>query len=634
MKQKKNKFGTIADVMQAALQNPNAFSSSSSSSRRATNAAVSSSANGRREVNANGRYIDIGSRTKGRRTRKKVERPRQQYVYAGQRRISSSGTDTGAEATIITNTGGGAPRRGNSMPNENITGDYYDDVYEDDYDDEFDTYEDRTGEPRSSSNNSRQPIISHSHPLSQQQQLQQTKERTARMEYLISLGLSDPYSSQIADAIVGDGPEEVPQIVETIRLPPKTTSDTAVSADSGELSAITAATTASTNSYAYILYKPVGWSILGDKKSKKQKNEDTDIENEDGGVGVGVGATIAEASQDRRVGSKMSTARRVKAYDEQLDDFTYVEYNEEDVLAAMTPAERAELMMEGGLDLDDLSADAVRDTLSGAEWDDDGNESEGIATKRKKMKQKKDSIASSAQPVEGSAPQRRSTQKANLETIARPSLVNWLKEYKANEGTPIKGGKYWIALAGATEIDDSGLVLLCPRDRVDSVNVEESSYVAVVGNGKKLTSRSRLVKSIRSGSSGSSSIAGKEVCDTSLVKIDILSRLKKWREDDPVASVSLTFPMGISTCNHAVLLCQDRFGDGVRGDATTDPLDRRSPRRLVHCTSLLASSSSSALSLGVASKSGMVDPTTLPDDIASYANRRDGSSFSSGGSLV
>ena len=59
-----------------------------------------------------------------------------------------------------------------------------------------------------------------------------------------------------------------------------------------------------------------------------------------------------------------------------------------------------------------------------------------------------------------------------------------------------------------------------------------------------------------------------------------------------------------------------------------DSLDRRSPRRMVHCTSLSASSSSSS---GDASKSDdAVVPTSLPDDIASYANRRDGSSFSSG----
>lgn len=608
---KKNKFGTIADVMQAALRDPNAFSSSSSSNNSA-NSAVSNSANGRREVNANGRYIDIGSGNKGRRTRKRVDRPRQQYVYAGQRR-----TGTGNDAIGGASGGGGGGgstyrSRSDAFAEFSNHEDYYDD-------DEYDA-EERTTTTTTTTTTS---VGTHSNSVSSQQQ---AKERAARMEYLISLGLSDPYNSQVADALVGDGPEEVPHIVDTIRLPFINGQGAEMNDDDDvERSTTEETSTTASNSYAYILYKPVGWSILGDKK-KKRNDEST---ANDDGAGSSPSVTedgLSNQPQQRRV--PMTKTRRVKAYDEQLDDFTFVEYNEEDVLAAMTPSERAELMMDGGFQLDDLSADAVRDALSGAEWDDGDDDYDSVskasAKKRMKMKQKKDTSASTAQ-VEDSTPLRRSTQKANLETISRPSLVNWLKEYKANEGTPIKGGKYWIALTGATEIDDSGLVLLCPRDRVDAINVEESSYVAVVGNGKKVTSRSRLLKAIRS---SSSSVVGKEACDTSHARVDILSRLKKWREDDPIATVSLTFPVGISTCNHAVLVCQDRFGDGVRGDAMADPLDRRSPRRLVHCTSLSVSSTSPSSD---ASKSDdEVDPTSLPDDIASYANRRDGSSFSSG----
>ncbi len=608
-KTKRNKFGTIADVMEAALQNPGAFSSSSGSSSRnnAANSIVSSSANGRREVNANGRYVDIGSGTKGRRTRKKVDRPRQQYVYAGQRRTSS----TGAASTSTTTYG-----RGNGVASsENSAGGYYDDDEEDDdEEDDSDAFADRTIE-RHSPTYSRL-LAGNTHQLSQQQQLQQTKERAARMENLVSLGLSDPYTSQVADAIVGDGPEEVPRIVETIRLTVDDGRD--VVGGGGGISATSATAATASNSFAYILYKPVGWSILGEKKSKRRKNDEDIVENVDG-----AGVTITEISsstqpQDRRMGRP--TTRRVKAYDEQLDDFTFVEYNEEDVLAAMTPSERAELMLEGGLGLNDMSADALRDVLSGSEWDDDDNKLGASEKKRTKLTREKDVSETTSQQSEGSIALRRSTQKANLELISRPSLVNWLKDYKANEGTPIKGGKTWIAVSGATEIDDTGLVLLCPRDRTDAVTVEECSYVAVVGNGKKVTSRSRLLKTIRS---SSTSIVGKESCDTSLATVYVLSRIKKWREDDPIATVLLTFPTGISTCNHAVLVCQDRFGDGVRGDAMADPLDRRSPRRLVHCTSLLVSSMLSCATSQSDDKIG----TPLPDDIASYANRRDGSSF-------
>ena len=35
-----------------------------------------------------------------------------------------------------------------------------------------------------------------------------------------------------------------------------------------------------------------------------------------------------------------------------------------------------------------------------------------------------------------------------------PSIVSWLKEKKAAEGNPIRGGKFWTALAGAKDVDD------------------------------------------------------------------------------------------------------------------------------------------------------------------------------------
>jgi hypothetical protein len=505
---------------------------------------------------------------------------------------------------------------------------------------------------------------------SQQQSSQrQAQERAARMENVIALGLSDPYNSQVADAIVGDGPEEVPQIVEYIRL----TMDGKAARGGGRggravvaendahdrddedrdegggrsskspavttTGSSTTATTTTSNSYAYVLFKPVGWSILGDKKTKKKTGNDEDgrttmtSTNEVGSSSNGniddMNDGLSQQPQ-RHVGGK---ARRVKAYDEQLDDFTYVEYNEQDVLAAMTPSERAELMMEGGLDLKDVSADKVRDVLAGTEWDDDNdddNDAEKSAKKKKKKKKFKMSENEESESMVQSIPQRRSMTMADIDTFSRPSLVNWLKEMKSNEGTPIKGGKYWIAIAGATEIDDSGLVLLCPRDRVDDVQVNSCSYVAVVGNGKKVTSRSRLLKSIRSVSSSISVTGKQEVCDTSIAEVDILSRLKKWRDDDPIVTVSMTFPAGLSTCNHAVLLCQDRFGDGVRGDATADPLDRRSSRRLVHCASLSAASLISSVTRPASESDGEANTSPLPDDIASYANRRDGSIFSSG----
>ena len=80
------------------------------------------------------------------------------------------------------------------------------------------------------------------------------------------------------------------------------------------------------------------------------------------------------------------------------------------------------------------------------------------------------------------------------------------------------------------------------------------------------------------------------MCDDSTAEIEILSRLKRGRDVDPVVAIGVDFPDGKLTCTHAVLLCQDRFRDVVRLDALADPLDRRASRRLVHCESMAVTS--------------------------------------------
>jgi hypothetical protein len=49
-----------------------------------------------------------------------------------------------------------------------------------------------------------------------------------------------------------------------------------------------------------------------------------------------------------------------------------------------------------------------------------------------------------------------SSQTASFATPGHPSVVAWLKDLKAAGGNPIRGGKYWTALAGAAGVDDSG----------------------------------------------------------------------------------------------------------------------------------------------------------------------------------
>ncbi|KAL9180771.1 hypothetical protein ACHAXT_011224 [Thalassiosira profunda] len=521
-KGQKSKYKTIGDMMQALERNPNDFASDSSP-----------------EVNASGRRID--GRKKPKRTRRRVDRPKQKYLYASQRRMlgadEKSANASGDDAIVVEE--GGEPQR-----------------------------------------------VVNPQTLQRQQQAQK------QLEFLRSLGLNP--AAQAADAVVGDGPEDAPRIASAIRVDGN---------DGDGLESVTS------NSFAYVLYKPVGWGIVGEKKKGGKKRALADETDDAAGEGA------PPPTEANAAGKQTNKVKRVKAYDEQVDDFTFVEYDESDILAVLTPEERAELMKEGGLKLDDAMAEAAKGALAGAEYDDDdesaGLYDESIAENSASSENKKKSAATAVAATR---------MRANINPPSRPSLVNWLKDLKAAEGTPIKGGKNWAALAGATDIDDSGLVLLCPKDRTDAVHVDRAGYLAVVGNAKKLTSRSKLLKSAKSNLVG-------ETYDESTAQIEILSRVKRGRDADPVATVAIDLTDGASTCSHAVLLCQERLGDGVRGDPQSDPLDRRASRRLVHCESIAVSS---LVNLDDEPVDAECD---VPDDVASYANRRDDVGFQKGSFL-
>jgi len=509
-----------------------------------------------------------------------VDRPKQKYVYASQRSALEMDRKRGG--------GGGGNKRndGASIRDPSM----YDDEGED-------------AEEPSSSRGAQLDPHQQQHLLVQQQQLKQ-------LGFARSLGLNPTTASQLyAEPIVGSGAEDVPEIIASIRV------------DDGDGSI-------TSNSFAFVIYKPVGWSILGgNEKKKKKKGQQQQLEKEGDGGSEGATSTAAASSGGD---TKKSNVKRVKAYDEETDEFGFVEYNEDDILAVLTPEERAQLMKEGGLNLFDDLADEAKGALAGAEYDDGGEDDFGDdgSSKKKKKKKMKGGASTSSSSAAGAAAAAVASSfprmQANIDTPSRPSLVNWLKQLKAEEGTPIKGGKNWVALAGATEIDDSGLVLLCPKDRTRALHVDRCGYTAVVGNGKKLTSRSKLMKLIKAAEAG-----GGEVCDGSTAKIEILARLKKGRDVDPVLSVGVEFPDGSSTCSQAVLLCQDRLGDGVRGDESADPIDRRAARRLVHCNSMTVSSLTCLDDEPVVLESNPV----LPDDIAIYANRRDGAEFRKGSYL-
>lgn len=541
-------------MMKAMEKNPNEFLQSSGNS-------------GARAVNANGRFID--KKKKPKRTRSKVERPKQKYLYANQR------------TALDMKQRGAAPKRsdGASIRNPNM--------YEEGDEEEDEQEISRAQQQQQQFMDPRQ-----------QQQLLVQQQQLKQLEFARSLGLNPTTASQslAADPIVGSSAEDVPEIVASIRV------------DEDDDGSITS------NSFAFVIYKPVGWSILGGNDKKKKKKVQQQQKEEEEVVEVSSTSSSVDTT-------KKSNIKRVKAYDEETDEFGYVEYNEDDILAVLTPEERAELMKEGGLNLLDDFADVAKGALAGAEYDDEDEEDDfGMGGSKKKKKKKSKSSGAAAAALASSFPR----MQANIDTPSRPSLVNWLKQLKAEEGTPIKGGKNWVALAGATETDDSGLVLLCPKDRTRALHVDRCGYTAVVGNGKKLTSRSKLMKVIKAAEAG-----GGEVCDGSTVRIDILSRLKKGRDVDPVLSVGVEFPDGSSTCSHAVLLCQDRLGDGVRGDTSADPIDRRAVRRLVHCNAMTVSSLTCLDDEPVVLESNPV----LPDDIAIYANRRDGAEFRKGSYL-
>jgi len=521
-KSNKSQYKTIADMMTAMEKNPNRF---------VTNGKVS------RDVNANGKRID--KKKKPKRSRARVDRPKQKYVYASQRK------------SLEINDGQSKQQRKNS---DGLEGG---DMVE--------------GDGQQQPNNMKK--------LQQQQQKQ--------LEFIRSLGLNP--ASQVADAIVGNSLEDIPRIMGSVRVDGITSED-----EEGEDVSITS------NSFAYVIYKPVGWSILGEKKKGKKNKNTTQTTSSS--------STSSPTATSKNKQSSKST--RVKAYDEQTDEFTFVEYNEADVLAVLTPEERAELLKEGGLSLDDDMADIAKGNLASVEWDDEENEESLDSNSKKKKQKNKESIS-------------RSSERANLNSYTRQSLVSWLKDLKSSEGSPIKGGKNWVALCGATEIDDSGLILLCPKDRTDTVHVDKCGYIAIVGNGKKLTSRSKLFKS------KSTTGAGGEALDYSTAQVEILSRIKRGRDSDPILSVAVDFPDGApSTCSHAVMLCQEKFGDGVRGDALADPLERRASRRLVHCDSMTVTSLTNLDDDPV-----MIEECDLPDDVTNYANRRDGAVFNRGSFL-
>ncbi|KAL3805203.1 hypothetical protein ACHAW5_003626 [Stephanodiscus triporus] len=581
--------------MAALERDPNKFVSSSGDSR---------------EVSVNGRRVDA-RKGPSKRTRAKVDRPKQEYVYASQRRAmmesnaaagkgrkgSSSSSSLSSSSSSSSSSVAGVRRRPR-----------YDDN-DDDYDDDREEIDmDRGGGSETT------PVSSSSRPVVATQKrlvasASQVERRTRALEYARSVGL-DVARCARCDRVVGDGPEELPRVVARVRV------DGGGDDGGGGDGEITSGT------YAYVLYKPAGWGILGERgKGGRDDATATTTTTTTGRRVDGDGGASAERTTTQSSTVRGKT-RRVKAYDEEVDDYTYVEYDEEDVLALLTPQERLELSKEGGLKLSDEMAENARGALLVGK--DDDHDVGSVARRRRRGESGKNVVVDDGHgDITPAAPTSRAS--LNIPSASRPSLANWLKALRASEGAPVRGGRYWVAIAGASEIDDSGLVLLCPRDRTAAIRVDACSYVAVIGNDGRLASRSGLIRSMRD-----ATVSGVETSDVSGARLEVMSRIRTGRAADPVTTVRLSFSDGASTCDSAVLVCQDRLGDGVRGDASGDPFDRRSSRRLVHCESMNVSGLVDQDDVGPVSVEGHA---ALPDDVSNYAHRRDGSMFVGGGFL-
>ncbi|GAX20423.1 hypothetical protein FisN_9Hh148 [Fistulifera solaris] len=354
----------------------------------------------------------------------------------------------------------------------------------------------------------------------------------------------------------------------------------------------------SSGSYAYLIEKPAGWAILG-----------------------GGGSSNKTTESYRKTKSKKHRVI-IQEKDGTKD---VLEYDENDILAWMTPEEIEEYNASEEaeeetkrrsitiVDEDDDSVDTV--------LDDDSDVVEVMVDDREEEEDLVDNFESEPSSFETDGTldlneedmdpktlenlrriaARRQTQSrtASFAPYSRPSVVSWLKDVKAQEGMPVRGGNFWTALAGAADVDDSGLVLLCPKANAANVFVELTEYVAVLGTGGYVAPKSKLKAS--------------KGLEESIV-VDELSRMRKGRLEDTVHTVKVTVPDNGSTCGHIIDTLQSKYKDGIRGDPSANPLDRRARRRLMHCGAMTVSSL-------ICDDTVTYTVPSFPDDIAILVER-------------
>lgn len=414
-------------------------------------------------------------------------------------------------------------------------------------------------------------------------QKNQEKDNSEIFQWWSKVSSTSP-AKHYCDWIISDVPGEgEPIYLQSIRL----TNDNDDNDDDDSFS----------DSFAHVLYKPPGWGILTEKKKNKPNNKNN--KNDDY-------ASLKFNSKKQNAMKNSGNSKNAKFDDEDVED-SALGFNPNDIWDVLTPEERAELNFD--------------------EWQS------SLETDTKKSGKRKNPNQKQKQKVE-QVPNRvvdQDSGPANILSSQRPSLIAWFKSYMMeSEGMQVRGGNHWKAIAGAVDIDDSGLVLIAPRkkmnqqkkDNMSSFLVQSMTYLAVVGNGvnKQTSKKKNIFKDSH--------------------EIQILAKLKKGREKDEiqVAQVKLYIGDSIdttkgSTCDDVIGICQDKFQDGIRGDPMAHPLDRRAARRLLHCQEMElivtdTNEEGQAEESMITIQNPLMDNDYMPPDIAIYANRRHSHGFS------
>ncbi|GKY91758.1 hypothetical protein MPSEU_000147500 [Mayamaea pseudoterrestris] len=354
----------------------------------------------------------------------------------------------------------------------------------------------------------------------------------------------------------------------------------------------------SSGSFAYVLEKPPGWAILGGKESSAAASTTNDASKD---------AAPAAKPLDRN-----KFRRQVKAKNDD-GSIEVMEYNELDILALLTPEEREEYLEQHD-DLKELKGHQHISVVASPIAEEHVSESSETTKDEHHLEVESSSRELAPETLQNlNRIAARAASNAGTATFAkhaarRPSLVSWFKEHKLEQdGTIIRGGNFWVALAGATEVDDSGAVFLCPRSAVNErgICVEAIEYVAVVGNGGHVQTSVLADKSYDG------------------LAVEVIGKIRMGRADDVIQAAKIMVPEVVSTCSHVVGICQQQFREGVRGDVVASPLDRRAWRRLIHCSKISISSLDYDEDL-------TVETTRLPDDIVPVINRRPNQKFIAG----